>query len=72
MGAKQLHQAPTNTCCDGESSVCSLHSVLQAAGSVALQELAGPIVQVLAIDSSLQLCNTASALLLLGRCRCKL
>ena len=69
MGAKQLQQAPTNTCCNGEDGVCRLHGVLQAAGAAALQELARLMVQVLAMDSSLQLHNTVSALLVWGRCR---
>ena len=68
MGAKQLQQAPTNTCCDGEDGVCSLHSVLQAAGAGALQELARLLAQVLTM-ASLQMCSTASVLLLWGRCR---
>ena len=72
MGAKhQLQQAPTNTCCNGEDGVCSLHSILQAAGSTALQELARLLAQVLATDASLQLCSSASALLVWGRCRYK-
>ncbi len=73
MGAKhQLQQAPTNTCCNGEDGVCSLHSILQAAGSAALQELARLLAQVLATDVSLQLCSSASALLVWGRCRYKI
>ena len=69
MEAKQLQQAPTNTGCNGEDGICSLHSILQAAGSAALQELARLMAQVLAMDASLQICSTTSALLIRGRCR---